>query len=234
MATLRGEHLVSLATSWRLDVRDPELPRDAPLVYALHGMGMDEDFFAVLLGKLTDLPVRLLIPRGPYPVQVPGEGKVGASWYAYDGDQERFRAELLRTERLLLDLLSAVEHEQDLRPKARILLGFSQGGYCGAFAALRNPNIFRGMIISGARVKTEFLEEEMPRAAATGFCTLLCHGERDLSVAPGAAERGRDALKAAGIAVELARFDAGHSIGRVQVAKMKQWLVEVLGIPGTT
>jgi predicted esterase len=45
-------------------------------------------------------------------------------------------------------------------------------------------------------------------------------------VLPEAAERSRAELTAAGIATELRDFDAGHSLGREQVAAMGEWLEE--------
>jgi predicted esterase len=152
------------------------------------------------------------------------EGRIGASWYAYDGDQDRFRAELLRTEAIVLGLLDGVESEQGLRPRARVLMGFSQGGYCGSWIALRHPDRFSGLIVSGARVKTEFLRDEIRAAAASGFRALLLHGRRDASVLPEAAERSRAELAAGGVETESRSFDAGHSLGREQVAAMADWL----------
>lgn len=225
--TIRGEHPVHWSVPWRLD--GPTDDPTAPLVLCLHGMGMDEDSFALLLQRLFELPFRFLTPRGPHPVEVRGEQRIGASWYSYDGDQDRFRGELARTEAFLLSLLAAVEAERGLAPRIRVLLGFSQGGYCGSYIALRHPDRFSGTIVSGARVKTEFLEDELPRAAAAGFAALLCHGERDTSVSPESAERSRDALAGAGIDVELATFDAGHSVGRAQVAAFARWLEERWG-----
>ena len=220
--TLRGEYSVTLRSAWRLD--GPAADPAAPLVLALHGMGMDEDSYALLLQKLFVLPFRFLIPRGPVPLEVRREHRIGASWYVYDGDQERFRRELDRTEKLLLELLRRIEAEHGLRPRRRILLGFSQGGYCGGFVALRNLDLFDGLVVSGARVKTEILDAEMRAAAARGFRVLLCHGLRDASVLPEAAEASRDALAASGVAVELRTFDAGHALGRAQVAAIGDWL----------
>lgn len=224
---VRGHHAVSIDMAWRLDGagEDPE----APLVLCLHGMGMDEDSFSLLLQRLHGRPWRFLTPRGPYPVEVRREGRIGASWYAYDGDQERFRAELLRTEQIVLGLLDDVEASQGLRPRARVLMGFSQGGYCGSWIAVRNPDRFAGLVVSGARVKTEFLREEIPAAAAAGFRALLLHGQRDVSVAPEAAERSRADLEAGGVSTELRHFDAGHSLGREQVAAMGEWLENRFG-----
>ena len=208
---------------WRLDERG-ELPHDAPLVVALHGQGMDEDRFALLLQPLLDLPCRVLVPRAPWPVDVRRESRIGWSWYPYDGDAEHFRTELQRTEAWLLRALAAAEDLGGLQPRRRFVLGFSQGGYCGAVIALRNAPHFAGLVVAGARVKTEILAAELPLAATRGFEVLLVHGLRDAHVLPEAAERSRDALAAAGVAVDLQLFDAGHSLGRDQVAAIAAWL----------
>lgn len=218
---VRGEFPLHVTMPWRLDgPDDPTLP----LVVCLHGMGMDEDRFSLLLQGLTATPARLLVPRAPFPVEVRREGRIGASWYAYDGDQERFRAELNRTEKVVTGLVAAVESERGLRPRARYLLGFSQGGYCGAYVALRNQDLFRGMAISGARVKTEFLLEEMKEASRTGFSALLLHGTRDLSVSGERQATARQRMAEAGMDVALRTFDAGHSLGRAQVAAVREWI----------
>ena len=215
---MRGESLTDPPLPWRLEsIRsDPHLP----LVVALHGWGMDEDLFAARLRRLLDGPFRVLIPRAPYPIP----GRRGASWYHYDGNQERFRAQLDRTESLVLEFLRAVEREQGLIPDRRWLLGFSQGGYCGSWIALRHPECFAGMAIVGARVKTEWLGDEMRLAAESGFEALLCHGLLDETVPPAAARRSQSALEEAGVPVRLRTFDSGHSIGRAEVQAIREWL----------
>jgi predicted esterase len=219
---IRGRQEAPPHHHWRLDGdrSDPS----APLVVALHGYGMDEDLFSTLLQKLFDRSYRFLLPRGPFPGRFGLDVENGASWYEYDGDQERFRAELGRLEREIPALVEDVEREQGLAPRSRYLLGFSQGGYGGSWVALRRPDLFAGMIVSGARVKTEWLGEEMRAASARGFRALLCHGTRDRSVKPEAAERTRADLAAAGVDVEHRTFDAGHSLGREQVAAIGDWL----------
>ena len=128
---------------------------------------MNEDYFAGLLQSLFDLPWNILLVRAPYEVtDVRGRA---FSWYDYDGNQERFLTELQRTDNLLQEFLRGVETELQLQPARRVLLGFSQGGYCGAYVALQNPGLFQGMVISGARVKLEVLQSALPRAAASGF-----------------------------------------------------------------
>jgi phospholipase/carboxylesterase len=220
--TIRGRQECRPSHHWRLD-GDPSEPA-SPIVIALHGYGMDEDFFALLLQRLFDVPVRFLLPRAPMRGEIGLAAKNGSSWYAYDGDQVRFRQELERLEVEIPALVTDVEAAQGLAPRARYLLGFSQGGYGGSWVALRRSDLFDGMIVSGARVKTEWLEDEMRAAAASGFRALLCHGQKDRSVKPEAAERSRRELVEAGVNVEYHTFDTGHSLGRAQVSAMADWL----------
>jgi phospholipase/carboxylesterase len=221
--TVRGEMQVEIPLRWRLD-GPPGAAADTPLVLALHGQTMDENRFALLLQPLFQLPCRFLIPRAPWPVDVRSEGRIGWSWYPYDGDQEHFLVELARTEAWLASLLARAEAEHGLRPRRRFLLGFSQGGYCGAVIALRHLDLFDGLVVAGARVKNEILATEMRAAAARRFPVLLLHGLRDAHVLPEAAERSRDALAAAAVPVELRTFDAGHSLGREHAAAIAAWL----------
>lgn len=215
---------------WRLDApaaspaEPAPLSAEAPLVVCLHGMRMHEDSFARLVQGLLSLPLRCLGLRGAHPAPPLEHELLGASWYAYDGDQEAFRRELLRVESEVVGTIAEVEREQALAPRARILLGFSQGGYCGAFVALRHPELFQVLVVSGARVKTEVLERDLARAAQSQMSVLLCHGARDASVLPAAAEKSRDALLAAGLDVTWQTFPTGHSLGRAQVQFIAEFL----------
>jgi phospholipase/carboxylesterase len=197
----------------------------APLLLCLHGQGQNEDFFAGLLRGLHELPWNIVSLRAPFAL----DGRdTGFSWYDYDGNQERFRAELRRTDALLRACLDAIENELGLHPQQRFLLGFSQGGYCGSYVALTNPAVFGGMVISGARVKMEILEGAVRTAAAQGFQALLCHGRRDAAVKLDAAESSLAGLRAGGVQATLQLFDSGHAIGRDQVVAIRRWLADAI------
>jgi predicted esterase len=202
--------------------------RDSPLVLALHGQGMNQDVLARLLGGLFSLPLRFLIPTAPPLAQRSSDSR--PSWYHYDGNQQRFRSELDRVENLLLRFQGEVEREKSLAPRTRILFGFSQGGYCGSYVALRNPDRFNGMIVSGARVKTEFLGDAIRRAGQMGFASLHCHGRRDFAVRVDAAESSWRQLDAGGVHATWKVFESGHSIGRAQIDIIREWLVSHLGL----
>ena len=207
---------------YRID--ETETDPSATLIYCLHGFGMNEDWFARLLHPILKSPYRFVFLRAPFAVKTNEDGSVGCSWYDYDGDQEKYLRELIRTEKLLHEVLTQIEAEASGSPSARVLLGFSQGGYCGSFVALRNPDLFSGLIVSGARIKTEVLTDDLPRAAEGGLRVLICHGERDPHVQPEAAERSFEGLRASGVSVHLETFDAGHSLGRGQLRFIESWL----------
>jgi len=205
----------------------------APLILCLHGQGMNEDAFASVIRRLFSLPAHFLIPRATIPVGEDG----GASWYHYDADQEHFARELDRVERELLQVLSGVERAHRLTPAARILFGFSQGGYAAGWIALRRPDVFRGLIVSGARVKTEVLDRPRsksvggepsgatrPRASTDGLGILLCHGRRDRLVLPEAAERSHRELAERGYSVTSQTFGGGHRVHREQIGAIATWL----------
>lgn len=206
----------------------------APLVLCLHGQGMNEEWFALLLQKLFVLPAHFVIPRAAIAMTAEGTGKPGASWYDYDGDQDRFLRELARVEAELLRFLSDVERDHQLEPRHRVLFGFSQGGYAAGYIALRHPDIFDGLIVSGARVKTESLwGSDVPSSAQLASArtadggpmkVLLCHGRRDRMVLPEAAERSHRELETRGLAVTTETFGAGHVINREQIAAIATWL----------
>lgn len=196
----------------------------APLVVCLHGVRMNEALFARLLARLFDLPLRFLFLRASIEAP-PLTGQThGASWYDYDGNQDAFKGALELVEEQVRTTIAAVERSEGLTPASRVLLGFSQGAYCGSVLALRHPEEFSGLIVSGARVKTEVLTEAMPRAAAAGMQVLLCHGRQDSVVPPDSAERSLAALLGAGVSTELVWFESGHSMGRRQIEAIRGWL----------
>jgi predicted esterase len=83
------------------------------------------------------------------------------------------------------------------------------------------------MIICGARVKWEFLQDEMKVAGALGFRALLCHGTRDPAVSIDAAERSFQELSQSGVDARLIKTETGHSFGRTQTSEIRTWLESV-------
>ena len=198
-----------------------------PLLTALHGQGMSAASFARVLRHLPSTGHAKLFPEGPYVFErrEPAGIRAGHGWYIYLGDSDGFRRELEQTEAHLLRVLDAVEASHGTTDRARsVLLGFSQGGYLAGYVALRNPDRFGGLVISAARLKHEFLTEELARGALPAV--LLLHSPDDAATPFERAEESREILAEAGTDVELFSHEGGHRLPPAALARVAAWLDE--------
>ena len=197
---------------------------DAPVVVALHGHGMSAERFERVLRYLSPEQVTLITLQGPYPFELrkQGEIRIGHGWYLYHGDQAAFRRSLEQSEAFVLETLETIRAKHSITDRPLAVLGFSQGGYLAGFLALRNPNLFSELAIASARLKSEFLEEELTRTPLPR--TLFLHSEEDAAVRWEAAEPHADRLRAAGGEVDLFFHDAGHRLPPEAVRYFEEWL----------
>jgi len=232
----RGDEIVSLP----FETEVPALVHRAPgagskaLVLALHGQGMRPEGFRRQWQPLLDLDAHVVFPRGLYPVEIrgapgPAPRKIGYSWYVYDGNQERFAAELERgvghLERLLDRLVSLLDVDVD-----RIaLIGFSQGGYLGYAASMRLAGRLAAYVGCAARLKDEVLAREIA-SPPRRFPILHVHGEGDAAVTIEAARSTVAALERHGWPVTLELHPGGHLVGSAEVERIRDWLAATLQI----
>ena len=214
--------------------------RRYPLVTALHGMGMNAEEFARLLAPVAELPLLLSVPEGVYPFEIrTGDSmRIGRAWYLYTGDQREFVESMRVSGRHLCALDARIEKVHRVDPDRRVLLGFSQGGYFAGYHGIRTASLrrgslrkgsrLRGLVVVGARVKTEVLGPRLRRAK--GLSVLLSHGRKDRAVPFTAAEESRDALTAAGLEVDLREYPGGHHFTTDQVLDAKEWLRKLFGL----
>ncbi len=173
--------------------------RTYPLVTALHGMGMNAEEFAELLAPLTELPIILFVPEGvhPFEIRAGGQMRIGRAWYLYTGDEAEFVQSMKASGRHLRTLVDRVIAEVQVDPDRRVLLGFSQGGYCAGYLGIQH---------------------------AARLAGLLVHGRKDRAVPFKAAKQSEAALQAAGLDVELRSYDCGHHVTAEQIRDVKAWL----------
>jgi phospholipase/carboxylesterase len=107
-------------------------------------------------------------------------------------------------------------------PKRRYLLGFSQGGYFAGYIGIKEAHRLAGLVIMGARVKSEVLGRELERAR--DLPVLLLHGKKDRAVPFASAVRSGEALTDAGLPTELRSYDCGHHVTPDQVRDVRDWL----------
>ena len=224
------EGSVSFTRSIRYLVDPPPVTAPpAPLLTALHGQGMSAERFRRVLRHLPPTGHARLFPDGPYVFEMrdPPQIRAGHGWYIYLGDSDGFRRELEQTETHLLTTLDHIEAEQGTTDRARsVLLGFSQGGYLAGFVGLRHPERFGGVVISAARLKHEFLVDELARGGSALPAVLLLHSPDDPATAFARAEESRDLLAEAGADVELFSHEGGHRLPPAALARVHAWLDE--------
>ena len=187
-------------------------------------MGQDGSSLAKKLGHFSRHGVALLIPDGPYRIEVRGRNgaREGHAWYIYTGDQDKFLSSLKISEKDILKLVEPILEEHQVPGSNTILLGFSQGGYLAGFTACRNPRRFGNCVIASARLKHEFLTKEL----ASGLlpAVLIVHDEKDPLTQAGPARDSERVLSEAGAEVDIEWHSDGHNIGDAAITLLENWL----------
>jgi predicted esterase len=219
---------------WRLHLPAGPPPASGwPLIVALHGWGMNADYFARLCRGLLSPDVAVLFPEAPWAFEMRGGSKIriGHAWYLFTGDDEPFRSTLARAEAHLNGVLDDVVAGRGspggtgppLDPSRIALFGFSQGAYAGYFVAIRNSRRFMAMAgLGGGRMRPEFLAEFTGGARRIPF--LVLHGAEDTSVDP---TRARDMvtwLGEQGFPAEFREIAGKHEVTPEGVVAAAAWL----------
>lgn len=90
--------------------------------------------------------------------------------------------------------------------------GFSAGAHWGYAVVLANASIFAGLGISAGTLDVATQQGVWPNGVQRRIAVAIRQGTQDTVVPPAGARRDRDALRAAGHAVELSEFAGGHTI----------------------
>lgn len=191
---------------------------------ALHGLGQNGSSILHKLNPLHDRGIHLVAPDGPHRHEVRGPDGIreGHAWYIYTGDQQHFLASLLESEQDLLGIVKTVQQESGVKPEETVLLGFSQGGYLAGFVACRHPELFGGCVISSARLKHEFLSDEIARGDLPRM--LFLHDKADPLTGPDPVLQSVDHLEKASAQVELCWHQDGHRLGDGAISSLQDWL----------
>jgi phospholipase/carboxylesterase len=213
-----GTAILPLEVSYRYRDGDPS----HPLVVGLHGWSESEAVTARRLDGLGSLPVRLLWPRAPYPVEVRrgNRTRIGYGWYQYDGNRKRFRESLDRSASFLLELLDRV----GVARRGAVLVGFSQGAYLAYFVALRHPDRFRGVVGIAGRAVHELFDGDGDLDRARHVRLLHLHGRDDELVKPEPCEASIRHFADLGFDARAERLDGGHDVSEDMVKEIQTWL----------
>lgn len=223
----------------------PEGAAPELVVVLCHGFGAPATDLVPLGAELTALQpalasrVRFVFPGAPLSLSMYGMAHARA-WFhlpqevlmGQQRDWERFAREvpegLKEARRAVMSVVSAVSAATKL-PYGRIVLGgFSQGSMVTTDVTLRLEEAPAGLCILSGTLLAE-AEWRQRAAARKGLPVFQAHGRYDdvLPFAP--AERLRDLLTEAGLAVEFLPFDGPHTIAPDELERLAAFLVARLG-----
>ena len=199
----------------------------------LHGLGADGYDFVPVVRELQALgapAARYVFPHAAtMPVTING-GAVMRAWYDILGvdlvrreDEQGIRASQLQVEALI-----AREVERGGAKSRIVLAGFSQGGAIALQTGLRQSEPLAGVIALSCYLPlAEAFATERAAASAT-TPIFMGHGTSDPIVPLARGAASRDALKAAGHAVEWHQYPMPHSVNEQEIRDIAVFLRRVL------
>jgi phospholipase/carboxylesterase len=214
---------------------------DGPVIILLHGFGAPGDDL-VPLADVIDLSTktRWVFPEAPLSLNM-GFGDSRAWWIIDFARIQEDRAAgrirdlsvevpqglALARERMLA-FLKELSRQLPIDYKKTVIGGFSQGAMLTCDAVLHTDYPFAGLVqLSGNLLAKAVWGPLMPKRK--GLPVFQSHGTQDDVLPNIGAERLRDALTQAGLAVEWHSFRGGHAIPEAVLRRLGPFITKVLG-----
>jgi phospholipase/carboxylesterase len=203
-------------------------------VILLHGLGADGYDFVPVVRELETHgapAARYVFPHAPMmPVTING-GYVMRAWYDILGTDlvRREDEQGIRASHGMVEALIEREVGRGV-PRSRIVLaGFSQGGAIALHAGLRQSQPLAGLIALSCYLPLAASFEKEAAAGSARVPIFLAHGAQDPVVPLARGSASRDALKAAGYAVEWHEYPMPHSVCAEEIRDIAAFMKRVLG-----
>jgi len=208
-------------------------PSPGATVILLHGLGADGYDFVPVVRELETHgapAARYVFPHAPtMPVTING-GYVMRAWYDILGT-DLVRREDEKGIRASQGMVEALIEREVARGVARsriVLAGFSQGGAITLHTGLRQPQPLAGLIALSCYLPLAESFSKEASAGSKGVPVFLAHGTQDPVVPHARGTASRDALKAAGYAVEWHDYPMPHSVSAEEIRDIAAFMQRVL------
>ncbi len=214
---------------------------DGPVVMLLHGFGAPGDDL-VPLADVIDVPAktRWLFPEAPLSLNM-GFGDSRAWWIIDFARIQEDRAAgrirdlsievpqgLVLARERMVTFLKELPRQLPIDYKKTVIGGFSQGAMLTCDAVLQTDYPFAGLVqLSGNLLAQAVWGALMPRRK--GLPVFQSHGTQDDVLPNIGAERLRDALTQAGLAVEWHSFRGGHAIPEAVLRRLGPFITKRFG-----
>ncbi len=214
---------------------------DGPLVMLLHGFGAPGDDL-VPLAEVIDVPAktRWLFPEAPLSLNM-GFGDSRAWWIIdfarIQADREAGRIRDLSIEvpqglalarERFLAFLKELPKQLPIDYKKTVIGGFSQGAMLTCDAVLQTDYPFAGLVQLSGNLLAQAVWGPLMRKRK-GLPVFQSHGTQDDVLPNIGAERLRDVLTQAGLAVEWHSFRGGHAIPEMVLRRLGPFITKRFG-----
>ena len=208
-------------------------PKPTATVIWLHGLGDDGHGWSEVvpaLGIPRPLAVRFLFPHAPVMPVTINNGYPMRAWYDIRENDFNNRADLegVRRSQALVEAMIARETTRGIPARRVVLAGFSQGGAIALHAGLRHPERLAGIVALSAYLIAPASLATEASDANRDIPIFMAHGTLDPVVQFRWAELSRQALVAAGYAVEWRTYPMPHSAVPEEIAAIGAFLGRVL------
>ncbi len=214
---------------------------DGPVIMLLHGFGAPGDDL-VPLADVIDAPTgtRWLFPEAPLSLNL-GFGDSRAWWIIdfarIQEDREAGRIRDLSIEvpqglalarERFLAFLKEIPKQLPIDYKKTVIGGFSQGAMLTCDTVLQTDYPFAGLVQLSGNLLAQAVWGPLMRKRK-GLPVFQSHGTQDDVLPNIGAERLRDALTQAGLAVEWHSFRGGHAIPEAVLRRLGPFITKRLG-----
>lgn len=219
--------LISGKTSFKVEVPyrliESGGEKDKPLIVYFHGFGENMNDFIEKCEPLIELEAYHLFIQGPYPVFDRSRSKNvsewGRAWYLYDGDQGQLIKSLEMASEFVQEIIDTLLPHIDVN---RIcVMGYSMGGYLAGYFALTRWKHVNDLVVAGARIKTEVLDDKWDKIKHLNIVAL--HGKKDEKVQYGSQQKEIESLRDKGVKAELILLNENHSFSENYIKRMLKW-----------
>lgn len=195
----------------------PKAPPNAPTLLGLHGYAQTGADFLGIMQKLAPDNFVASAAQGFHQLWDYNTKQITFSWLTSFEKADNHR----RNNQFLASVIEQLALEQLADPAKVFLLGFSQGSSVAYRFALSHPDRVRGVISVCSDLPPDV---ESNLARMRGIPVMIVYGLRDPIVPTEKPLHAVDALRAAGIEVEVLSFDRGHLIPSSIASKAQEWM----------
>jgi phospholipase/carboxylesterase len=198
-----------------------DLPKNAPVVFILHGLGANADDLFPLIPVINLPPCRFILPDAPLRVDDHSYG-----WYDLPTNS---RTDIENSRDYLFGLMKRFSTEGEKPGQARpiILMGFSQGAVMSLEAGLNYPGQIEAIVAMSGYIWNPAKTFEHA-VAPPHTPILMTHGTEDRIVPEDLTQKTLSVLQKAGYQPILKEYPLDHHISMETLEDVSRFLKKVI------